>query len=599
MRENLNNELTQRCHPEAQSAVRVSGQVGAVFGSQGPHGSKAPSGRPERCEGGRSMVEMLGTLAIMGVLAIGGVAGYRSMVDKSIANDIVDGVMKRAVVASQQRILGHDIDLREFTSAKIKDEYIVTPVQRYNNSASYFALDVALVPQDICDKVIDNKPRQVVAVLVNNKAVEECPAEDATITFAFANTFNMDETVVPAEETRCQTNDDCKDDSAKPVCGTYGYCEPCPSGTKWNETKCEIDCGPDKILDGNTCVCAPINGCLGQDEDTCKCTGGCDGGSSFFDDGEGGCSLSCATGTEPNADGSGCQNCGPDEDCGCPAQNGTGSVSNGYMACMCGQGYEPVDDCPNESGFDCACQQCTGANVTACQNFEYNSCKCSVCKDGYTLNTNSGLCELNCNPGWKPNTNGTACEVCEMYPCTYCSEEEISQYDNCGCQDTYGYYSAPDGWQDCTYTCFRGSNSECPDGYYCDYMGAPYMMNCMEIGSYTEIKENGTTIAVMSERSINTGISLEMWCERVTGNGNYQTTFGASALGCSVETGECSKVADGIVRISTTAWAGYHYSEDDSDLNGYYTVDSNGNYKKSTEQYDNYPVICKGAPKNN
>ena len=31
---------------------------------------------------GRSMVEMLGTLAIMGVLSIGGIAGYRYAMDK-------------------------------------------------------------------------------------------------------------------------------------------------------------------------------------------------------------------------------------------------------------------------------------------------------------------------------------------------------------------------------------------------------------------------------------------------------------------------------------------------------------------------------------
>ena len=39
-------------------------------------------------QSGRSMVEMLGTLAIMGVLTIGGVAGYRYAINKSNANTI-------------------------------------------------------------------------------------------------------------------------------------------------------------------------------------------------------------------------------------------------------------------------------------------------------------------------------------------------------------------------------------------------------------------------------------------------------------------------------------------------------------------------------
>ena len=62
-------------------------------------------------ESGRSMVEMLGVLAIMGVLAIGGIAGYRYAMDKYNANEILNEVRKRAVTASQQRILGRTIDL--------------------------------------------------------------------------------------------------------------------------------------------------------------------------------------------------------------------------------------------------------------------------------------------------------------------------------------------------------------------------------------------------------------------------------------------------------------------------------------------------------
>ena len=42
-----------------------------------------------KSELGRSMVEMLGTLAIMGVLTIGGIAGYRYAINKSNANTIL------------------------------------------------------------------------------------------------------------------------------------------------------------------------------------------------------------------------------------------------------------------------------------------------------------------------------------------------------------------------------------------------------------------------------------------------------------------------------------------------------------------------------
>ena len=41
-----------------------------------------------KIESGRSMVEMLGVLAIIGVLSVGGVAGYKSAMQSHIANEI-------------------------------------------------------------------------------------------------------------------------------------------------------------------------------------------------------------------------------------------------------------------------------------------------------------------------------------------------------------------------------------------------------------------------------------------------------------------------------------------------------------------------------
>ncbi|MBQ8557344.1 MAG: hypothetical protein IJ440_00960, partial [Alphaproteobacteria bacterium] len=45
---------------------------------------------------GRSMIEILGVLAIIGVLSVGAVAGYRYAMDKYRANDIVYEVNMRA-----------------------------------------------------------------------------------------------------------------------------------------------------------------------------------------------------------------------------------------------------------------------------------------------------------------------------------------------------------------------------------------------------------------------------------------------------------------------------------------------------------------------
>jgi len=48
---------------------------------------------------GRSMVEMLGVLAIIGVLSIGGIAGYTLAMNRHRANEILDAATKVAVAA--------------------------------------------------------------------------------------------------------------------------------------------------------------------------------------------------------------------------------------------------------------------------------------------------------------------------------------------------------------------------------------------------------------------------------------------------------------------------------------------------------------------
>jgi Tfp pilus assembly protein PilE len=50
-------------------------------------------------ESGRSMVEMLGVLAIIGVLSIGGIAGYTMAMNRYRANEIVDAASKTAIIA--------------------------------------------------------------------------------------------------------------------------------------------------------------------------------------------------------------------------------------------------------------------------------------------------------------------------------------------------------------------------------------------------------------------------------------------------------------------------------------------------------------------
>ena len=62
----------------------------------------------KKLESGRSMVEMLGVLAIIGVLSVGGIAGYSLSMRRHRANGIVDAAAKYALVIygqCQQQIM--------------------------------------------------------------------------------------------------------------------------------------------------------------------------------------------------------------------------------------------------------------------------------------------------------------------------------------------------------------------------------------------------------------------------------------------------------------------------------------------------------------
>ena len=60
----------------------------------------------KKIESGRSMIEMLGVLAIVGVLSIGGLAGYTMAMNRYRASNLSDYVSRCVVVAQTKSITG-------------------------------------------------------------------------------------------------------------------------------------------------------------------------------------------------------------------------------------------------------------------------------------------------------------------------------------------------------------------------------------------------------------------------------------------------------------------------------------------------------------
>jgi type II secretory pathway pseudopilin PulG len=57
----------------------------------------------KKLESGRSLVEMLGVLAIIGVLSIGGIAGYTMAMNRYRANEVLNAAQMLSVVAQSTR----------------------------------------------------------------------------------------------------------------------------------------------------------------------------------------------------------------------------------------------------------------------------------------------------------------------------------------------------------------------------------------------------------------------------------------------------------------------------------------------------------------
>ena len=105
-----------------------------------------------RTQFGRSMIEMLGVLAIIGVLSIGGIALYRRAVNNHHANTILDDVNRFAfaIIEKGSYPLGEDLPKGDF-----KESGIYTLTGHQAAGAGQFSILVSNVPKGVCEPLVD------------------------------------------------------------------------------------------------------------------------------------------------------------------------------------------------------------------------------------------------------------------------------------------------------------------------------------------------------------------------------------------------------------------------------------------------------------
>ena len=372
-------------------------------------------------ESGRSMVEMLGVLAIIGVLTVGGVAGFNFAMNKHRANEIIQGVKERAVIGSGQRINDHAVDFHEFPELII--DYTTSGRNTgLNGEKEFFSVDVADVPQAVCQNVLNMNWDWPSGVFVNGVREDTCPAENSQMTFVFAADLSSK---IAQEQDPC-----------------YGYGQCC---RVLNTDTRQIEVGQlllDKICRGtnNEICCSPSTLDCRYGEDIDRYEPFQDTRSTCLNDGKHKCDdqLNCICRNCPNA--SMVQNAACD--CSCPS---------GYQDNPCNTGYYQ-DGVLNDTFGNTLCYKCT-----ACPGDETPPAnKCSVARTkagqhGCPSRTVYDEVPCACDSGYTTNACGGTDYQVDMK----------TLIDGTQCYKCAGCPELPDQDSDCSYTMGTDENG-CP-----------------------------------------------------------------------------------------------------------------------------------------
>ena len=137
-----------------------------------------------KSQSGRSMVEMLGVLAIVGVLSIGGIMGYSYGMDKYRANEATNQIMLRAIDLMTQAS-NNNAELSLAAWENEETQYTIGEVGNTYDGLIY--LDIAGLPKNICEIVYDNMSSMAVQIDINavRSLSNETCGDDNEMTFYF------------------------------------------------------------------------------------------------------------------------------------------------------------------------------------------------------------------------------------------------------------------------------------------------------------------------------------------------------------------------------------------------------------------------------
>ena len=211
-------------------------------------------------EGGRSMTEMLGVLAIIGVLSIGSIWAFSGVMNRFRANDLLEEASARAMRISEQIKKGRKtLSLGKFLHNETMGG---TFSKQVFTSGLYqqFAIQVSDVNKSVCERVLnsitENTPLRRLSLATSpTTPITECQDDNA-----FLMVYNSGIKGKNKDKKYCESDKDCDT-----VCGECNENHIC-------RNECEIP-RPDLNSDfGQECG---ENECIVYDEETQSCKYAC------------------------------------------------------------------------------------------------------------------------------------------------------------------------------------------------------------------------------------------------------------------------------------------------------------------------------------
>ena len=406
---------------------------------------------------GRSMLEMLGVLAVTGVLSVGGIMGYRFAMDKYRANETLNELQIRVADLSRQMqngIIELSVDeMGDHTRMGYPIRARISP-----QYADYFEVFLDEVPSGVCRQLLKSQWTIPYSIFVGTTEYEIDASicnEAETVTLAYEFKDDLTEKRYIEEEDRHETERCYRDNDCNCATCENGLCKTmCPTNSgcakSYDNPNSWMCCLKESIVSGLCCSRVGDNG------ECCDSNNKCCPKDKPLKDKDGNC-YACDDETQVNIEGT-VENCAI-------CSNRVISGSKKYCVLKCGQkgtanANKPISD------TDGKCHSCDEEKGFGVNGVKEN---CAKCPNRHLVNTGWGYyCSICGVKGYSAENKplhdlGGTCQPCDSPNAVHMYPRESDCQSMCPKRTYVGLYCYPACPADKP---LRGNDEKC---HSCDY----------------------------------------------------------------------------------------------------------------------------------